>query len=73
MNLFAQLNSYMIRHFDNANYPDNVHLLKPQDKFCDNDICYAVKGGIPLYFDSHHPSISGAHLLVELINKHQNK
>lgn len=70
---YEQRNEYMIRHFDNADYPDNVHLLKPQDKFCDTDICYAVKDGTPLYFDSHHPSVSGAYQLVELINEHQSK
>ena len=70
---YQKRNEYMINHFDNANYPDNVHLLKPQDKFCDDDICYAVKDGIPLYFDSDHPSISGAEKLVDLIKYGENK
>ena len=60
-------NKYMIDHFDNANYPNNVHLLKPQDIFCDTLNCYAVKDGEPLYFDDDHPSIIGATELIESI------
>lgn len=60
-------NQYMINHFDNANYPSNVHLLKPQDIFCDTLNCYAVKDGEPLYFDDDHPSIIGATKLIEPI------
>lgn len=60
-------NQYMIEHFDNASYPSNVHLLKPQNTFCDNLHCYAVKDGEPLYFDDDHPSIIGATKLIESI------
>ncbi len=64
---YEERNKYIINHFDNSNYPDNVHLLKPQDVFCDEQSCYAVKNGVPLYFDDNHPSMSGAAKLVELI------
>ncbi|MDB1124791.1 acyltransferase family protein [Vibrio algarum] len=64
---YEERNKYIISHFDNSTYPDNVHLLKSKDVFCDEKNCYAVKGGQPLYFDSHHPSILGAMKLVELI------
>lgn len=64
---YEKRNNYFINHFDNSNYPKNVHLLKPQDVFCDDKNCYAVKDGIPLYFDDDHPSILGAAKLVELI------
>ncbi|MBO1254375.1 acyltransferase [Alteromonas sp. 5E99-2] len=64
---YEERNKFIINHFDNANYPKNVHLLKPQDVFCDIRSCYAVKDGIPLYFDDDHPSILGAQKLVELI------
>jgi hypothetical protein len=60
-------NKHFIHHFDNANYPANVHLLKPQDVFCDEQKCYAVKYGVPLYFDDNHPSTLGAAELVNLI------
>lgn len=64
---YKERNKYIINHFDNSNYPANVHLLKPQDVFCDEQSCYAVKNGVPLYFDDDHPSMSGAAKLVELI------
>jgi peptidoglycan/LPS O-acetylase OafA/YrhL len=64
---YEERNKYTINHFDNSNYPENVHLLKPQNVFCDFQNCYAVKDGIPLYFDDDHPSILGAAKLVELI------
>jgi peptidoglycan/LPS O-acetylase OafA/YrhL len=64
---YEERNKYTINHFDNSNNPENVHLLKPQNVFCDFQNCYAVKDGIPLYFDDDHPSILGAAKLVELI------
>lgn len=66
---YEERNKYIINHFDNSNYPVNVHLLKPQDVFCDKKSCYAVKNGVPLYFDYDHPSMLGAAKLVELIKK----
>jgi len=64
---YKKRNAYMINHFDNANYPDNVHLLKPQDVFCDTQNCYATWDNVPLYFDNNHPSVLGAKHLVDLI------
>jgi hypothetical protein len=64
---YRERNKYFIHHFDNANYPKNVHLLRPQDVFCDEKKCFAVRNGIPLYFDDNHPSILGAAELVNLI------
>jgi peptidoglycan/LPS O-acetylase OafA/YrhL len=66
---YEERNKYVINHFDNSNYPVNVHLLKPQDVFCDENNCYAVKDGIPLYYDGNHPSVVGAAKLVELIKR----
>ncbi|WP_323843986.1 acyltransferase family protein [Microbulbifer magnicolonia] len=64
---YERRNRYMIDHFDNANYPSNVHLLRSQDAFCDEEKCFAVKDGVPLYYDDDHPSIAGAAELVGLI------
>jgi len=66
---YKERNKYIINHFDNSNYPNNVHLLKSQNIFCDEQNCYAVKDGVPLYFDSHHPSILGSARLAELIKE----
>lgn len=65
---YNQRNRYIISHFNSTNYPDNVHLIKSQDVFCDDYWCYAVRDGVPLYFDDDHPSISGAMALVKLID-----
>jgi peptidoglycan/LPS O-acetylase OafA/YrhL len=64
---YSERNKYFIHHFDNAKYPKNVHLLRSQDVFCDENKCFAVRDGVPLYFDDNHPSILGAAKLVNLI------
>lgn len=66
---YKERNKYIINHFDNSIYPKNVHLLKSSNVFCDEQNCYAVKNGVPLYFDDDHPSILGATKLVELIKE----
>ena len=66
---YKQRNSYMINHFDNVVYPNNVHLLRSQNIFCDEKDCYSVKDKLPLYFDHGHPAIPhGASKLANLIN-----
>jgi len=64
---YRERNKYFINHFNNAKYPKNVHILRPQDVFCDEKKCFAVRDGKPLYFDDNHPSILGAAELVNLI------
>jgi peptidoglycan/LPS O-acetylase OafA/YrhL len=64
---YKERNKYFIHHFDNAKYPKNVHLLRSQDVFCDEKMCFAVRDGIPLYYDDNHPSVLGAAALVGLI------
>lgn len=64
---YRNRNKFITEHFDKASYPDNVHLIKIEKIFCDNENCYAVRNGIPLYFDDDHPSILGATKLVDLI------
>ena len=64
---YIERNNHIIKHFDNSTYPSNVNLLKPQNIFCNKNKCFAVKDGVPLYFDDNHPSTLGAEKLVELI------
>ncbi|USD41376.1 acyltransferase [Vibrio sp. SCSIO 43135] len=68
LNWYKNRNKHIINHFNNAKFPENVHFIKPEDAFCDKENCYAVKDGVPLYFDDNHPSVLGASKLVELIN-----
>ncbi|MGC9532847.1 acyltransferase family protein [Vibrio atlanticus] len=67
LNWYKNRNGYMISHFNKSKYPANVHLINPEDAFCDENNCYAVKDGTPFYFDDDHPSVLGARKLVEMI------
>jgi peptidoglycan/LPS O-acetylase OafA/YrhL len=40
-----------------------VHVLRPDAVLCAGDRCVVQKAGRPLYFDSHHLSLTGAALL----------
>ncbi|NCT48466.1 MAG: hypothetical protein GW763_10850, partial [Paraglaciecola sp.] len=64
---YTQRNARINAHFDHAKYPDNVSIVDPSQDYCDLTRCWAVKNGIPLYFDEDHPSIAGAALLVPRI------
>lgn len=57
-------NGHILNHFKSTIYPDNVVFIDPTVSFCDEYICYAVKNGVPLYFDDDHPSVEGAKLLI---------
>ncbi|GGK77431.1 acyltransferase family protein [Amphritea balenae] len=62
-------NSYVLDHFEKTVYPKNVFFIDPVKSFCDLDVCYAVKNGVPLYFDDDHPSLRGAELLINEVIK----
>ncbi|WHO38236.1 acyltransferase family protein [Sphingobium sp. AP49] len=41
-----------------------VHLIDPMTRLCDARQCAIMHAGKPLYFDSHHLSVSGARMVV---------
>jgi hypothetical protein len=41
-------------------------VVRPSDVYCPNDRCETYLGGQVLFFDRHHPSLSGARLLAPL-------
>jgi hypothetical protein len=41
-----------------------VRVIDPLEAMCGPKVCDIVRGGAPLYFDSHHLSIAGAELVV---------
>lgn len=43
----------------------NVSFVDPFDALCDEEICYAMRNGKPLYFDKGHLTISGSDLIVQ--------
>lgn len=67
IDFYNNRNEVILNKFKSKSYPENVVFLDPRDAFCDDRNCFATKGGIPLYFDSDHPSVAGARLLVDLI------
>ena len=43
---------------------NGVEVIDPLPVFCDDQNCYAKRSGVPLYFDSDHPSLAGAGLVA---------
>ncbi|WP_066960247.1 acyltransferase family protein [Microbulbifer sp. Q7] len=60
---YRSRNSWILRHFDTTEYPENVHFIEPEKLFCDSTFCYAVKDSEPLYYDDDHPSLAAAKIL----------
>ncbi|GFD94316.1 hypothetical protein KUL156_16050 [Alteromonas sp. KUL156] len=66
-------NELVLKHFALSNYPENVVLISPQDTFCDEKDCYAIRQGRALYFDDDHVSIYGASILINEFSLSTNK
>jgi peptidoglycan/LPS O-acetylase OafA/YrhL len=49
----------------------NVEIIYVEDIFCDTITCFAVRDGVPLYFDDDHPSVLGAKSISSKILKEQ--
>lgn len=47
-----------------ARWPDAITYVSAADAICDERTCRIIQGGSPLYFDSHHPSVSAARLVL---------
>ncbi|MCA9651723.1 MAG: acyltransferase [Myxococcales bacterium] len=55
-------------------FGDDVVFVDPRDSLCDARRCYAARGGLALYFDSHHVSVSGASSIAEdIIRIHDDR
>lgn len=61
---FMERSQPIFDFFAGITLPDNVKLIDPSDIFCDRDNCYAVREGVPLYFDDDHPSLDAARLML---------
>jgi hypothetical protein len=61
---YEQRNEFILNHFKNRKYQDNVHFIDPTEYICDENGCWAIKGGIPIYFDDDHLTVFGASLIV---------
>ncbi len=47
--------------------PPEVTVVDPAELFCDNQYCYAGKGGQSWYFDDDHLSVVGAEVVARKI------
>jgi peptidoglycan/LPS O-acetylase OafA/YrhL len=63
-----------------ARYPGwralGVRIWEPADTLCSETHCAVIRSGIPLYFDRHHLSLSGARLIVrsnQMANETQSR
>jgi peptidoglycan/LPS O-acetylase OafA/YrhL len=59
-NYYHQRNQLILNHFKNTKYPSNVLFIDPAKYNCDENNCWAIKQGVPLYFDDDHLSVLGA-------------
>lgn len=64
---YYKRNQFILAHFNNTKYPSNVIFIDPAEYNCDKHICWAIKNGVPLYFDDDHLSVSGAYPIVQEI------
>jgi peptidoglycan/LPS O-acetylase OafA/YrhL len=50
-----------------AHIPPEVLVVDPTGLFCDQRRCFATRNGAALYFDDHHPSVTGADMVAEAV------
>lgn len=58
----ADIREKLITLAENRN---SIELFDPVPVFCDAQYCYAMRDGIPLYFDDNHPSVMGTDIITE--------
>lgn len=69
----STLNYYMTRNelvrstLLSESYPDNVIFIDPMKLFCNDDACFSILAGVPLYFDDNHLSMYGADKLLNTV------
>lgn len=66
---YLRRNAYILDFFKAEKLAKNVQLIDSSKLFCDEEVCYAMINGVPLYFDDDHPSIKGAERLIQPILK----
>ena len=53
-----------LRRFIDGWRRNGVRVIDPMAFLCGKTTCDIVRAGRPLYFDSHHPSLTAARLIV---------
>ncbi|WP_308910237.1 acyltransferase family protein [Pseudokordiimonas caeni] len=62
---YKERNEFVLKKFRETVWPSNVVLFDPTSSFCDRQTCWAIRNGVPMYFDSNHPSLDAARTLAE--------
>ncbi len=58
-------NNFLLDRIHDLSIADSI--VDPAETFCEGQNCFAAKDGQALYFDSNHPSVSGAGLIADVI------
>ncbi|QDP01973.1 acyltransferase family protein [Thalassotalea sp. PS06] len=66
---YGQRNAFMHGLYENAAETFNVNLLDPSEYLCDDTSCFAVKQGVPLYYDDNHLNETGNKVLIPMFEK----
>jgi peptidoglycan/LPS O-acetylase OafA/YrhL len=64
---YEKRNELILNHFKNTEYQDNVKYIDPVKYICDKRDCWAIKEGLPIYFDDDHLTVFGASLIANEI------
>lgn len=57
---YLERNAFILNYFQTLEHADNVRIIDPASHYCDDNYCWAVMDGIPIYFDDDHLSLVGA-------------
>lgn len=70
---YKQENHYILEVMEEAKELCGVQLLDPTPYFCQDEICKATEGNMPLYFDDNHLTEYGSMRLIPLFKQIFNK
>ena len=67
LNYYQARNQIIKQHLEQYRHRNGIHLISTQDIFCQQQQCFAVKNGQPLYFDDDHPSLIATDIIAKRI------
>ncbi|NCN27135.1 acyltransferase [bacterium] len=75
LSLYFERNSVIMDRFKTLSHFENLHQVYPHEVFCNSEknVCIANKGLTSYYYDSSHPSIEGADLIIEQLSEPLDK
>ena len=49
-----------------SDYPD-IQVFEASNELCDINACYAVKDGVPLYWNSDYLTVTGGNMVIQAL------